>query len=50
MDNVSFKTYIWLGTFRYDCTWGHLNSEGGGELHAIKRSRNKMEIGKEMMR
>ena len=29
--------YIWLGTFRYNCTRGELNNEGGGELHEIKR-------------
>ena len=40
-----FKTYIWLRTFRYKCTRGQLNNEGGGELREIKRRRDKTEIG-----
>ena len=38
------KKYIWLGAFRCNCTRGQLNSEGGGELHEIKRSQDKTEI------
>ena len=34
-----FKTYIWLGTFRYNCTWVQL----------IKRSRDKTKIDKEII-
>ena len=41
-----FKIYIRLGTFRYNCTLGQLNNKGGGELHEIKQSRDKTEIGK----
>ena len=41
-----FKRCIWLGTFRYNCTRGQLNNEGGGELNEIKRSPDKTEIGK----
>ena len=39
----------YLGTFSYYCTWGRLNNGGGGELHKIKRSRDKTEIGKELL-
>ena len=42
------KAYIWLGTFRYCCTRGKLNSKWGGELHEIKQSREITEIGKEI--
>ena len=45
-----FKTCIWLGTFRYNCTQGQLNNEGGGELNEIKRSPDKTEIGKGTIR
>ena len=38
--------YMWLGTFSYKCTQGHLNNERRGELHEIKRSRDTTEIGK----
>ena len=43
--------YIWLGTFRYNCTRCQLNNEGGGggELHEIKWSRDKTKIGKEII-
>ena len=41
--------YIWLGTFRYDCTGGQLNNKKEGELHEIKRSWDKTEIGKEII-
>ena len=44
-----FKMYIWLGTFRYKSTWSQLNNKGGGELHEIKCSRDKVEIGKEII-
>ena len=43
-----FKTYTWLGAFRYNCKRIQLNNEGGGELHEINRSRDKTEIGKEI--
>ena len=43
------KTYIWSGTFRYNCTRGQLSNEGGGELHEVKQNRDKMEIGKEII-
>ena len=33
--------------FRCNCTLGQLNNEGGGELHEIKWSQDKTEIGKE---
>ena len=33
--------------FRYNCNPGQLNKEGGGELHEIKQSQDKTEIGKE---
>ena len=33
--------YIWLGTFRYNFTRCHLNSDGGGGLYEIKQSRDK---------
>ena len=36
-----FKRYIWLGTFRYNRTRGQLINRGGGELHEMKRSRDK---------
>ena len=42
------KPYI-LGTFRHNCTQGQLNNEGGGELHEIKQSQDKMEIGREII-
>ena len=42
-----FKTSIWLGTFRYNCTRSQLNNKGGGELYQIKRSRGKTEIDKD---
>ena len=35
--------------FRFNCTRGQLNKEGGGELHEIKRCRDKTEIGKEII-
>ena len=41
-----FKTYTWLGTFRYNCIRGQLNKQGG-ELNEIKQSRDETEIGKE---
>ena len=41
--------YILLGTFRYNCTRGQSNNEGGEELHEIKRRQDKREIGKEIM-
>ena len=40
---IYFKIYIWLGTFRYNCTRGQLNNKGGGELHKIKQSWDKTE-------
>ena len=40
---------IWLGTFRYNFTWGQLNSRGGGELHEIKQSRDQTKISKEII-
>ena len=42
-----FKTYIRLGTFRYNCVQGQLNNEGGGKLHEIKRNRDKAKTDKE---
>ena len=33
--------------FRCNCARGQLNNEGGGDLHEIKRSQDKTEIGKE---
>ena len=33
-----------MGTFRCNCTQRQLNNEGGGELHEIKQSRDRMEI------
>ena len=49
--NRRFLNIILLGleTFRYNCIRGQLNSEGGGELHEIKQSRDKTEIGKEII-
>ena len=44
-----FKTYIWLGTFRYNCTEGQLNNEGGGELHETKQSQDKTKVGAEII-
>ena len=41
--------YIWLRTFRYNCTQGQLKNKGGGELHEIKRSQDKTERGKEIL-
>ena len=41
--------YIRLGTFRYNCTRAQLNNKRGGGLHEIKRSRDKTEIGKEII-
>ena len=38
-----------LGTFRYNFRRGKLNNEGV-ELHEVKRSWDKTEIGKEIMR
>ena len=40
---------MWLGTFRYNCTRGQLNNKGGEELHEIKQSQDKTEIGKEII-
>ena len=40
-----FKKYVRLGTCKYDCTRGQLNI-GGGQLHEVKRSRDKTELGK----
>ena len=40
-----FKTYMQLINFRYKCTRGQLKNKGGGELHEIKRSQDKTEIG-----
>ena len=34
---------------RYNCARGQWNNEGDGELHEIKRSRDKTEIGKEII-
>ena len=34
---------------RGNCTRGHLNNEGGVELHEIKQSRDKTEISKEII-
>ena len=39
----------WLETFRYNCTQGQLNNEVGGELHEIKRGRDKTKIEKEIV-
>ena len=44
-----FKTYIWLGVFRYNCTQGQLNNEGEGEHHETKQSRDKTKIGAEII-
>ena len=33
-----------MGNFQYNCTGGQLNNKGGGELHEIKRSRDKTEL------
>ena len=44
-----FKTYMWLGTFRYNSTRGQLNNEEGGELHEIKRSRDIAETVKKII-
>ena len=42
------KIYTWLGTFRrYNCIRRQLNNEAGEELNEKKKSRDKMEIGKE---
>ena len=41
-----FKTYLCWGTFIYNSTRGQLNNEGGGELHEVKQSRDKLKIGK----
>ena len=34
---------------RYNCARCQLNNEGGGDLHEIKRRRDKTEIGKEII-
>ena len=34
---------------RYNCARGQWNNEGDGELHEIKRSRDKTKIGKEII-
>ena len=39
----------WLETFRYNCTRGQINNEGGVELHEIKRSWDKTKIDKEII-
>ena len=44
-----FKTYIWLGTFRYNCTQGQLYNEGEGELHETNQSREKTKVGAEII-
>ena len=44
-----FKTYICWGTFIYNSTRGQLNNEGGGGLHEVKQSRDKLKIGKEII-
>ena len=44
----NMKNISWLKTFRYNCTLGQLN-KGRGELHEIKRSRDKTEISKEII-
>ena len=49
MNIYHFKTYIWLGTFRYSCTLGQLNNKGGGKLYKIKRSRDRAEEGKDIL-
>ena len=41
--------YIWSGSFRYNCARGQINNKGGGELHVIKRSRDKTERAKEII-
>ena len=49
MDNMSLHMYIWLGTFRYNCTRGQLNNEGGRKFHQMQQSRNKTETDKEII-
>ena len=49
MDNVPLQNVYMIGNFKIYCTRGQLNSEGGEELHEIKWSRDKTEIGKEIM-
>ena len=49
---VNFPRGFWKNcqdytfNFRYNCARGQLNNEGRGELHEIKRSQDKTEIGK----
>ena len=38
-----------LGNFRYNCTQGQLNNEGGGDLHETNQSRDKMKKGAEII-
>ena len=44
------KMYVLMEAFKYFLTQGQLNNEGGGELHKIKGSWDKTEIGKEIIR
>ena len=39
-----------METFKYNCAQGQLNNGKGGELDEIKQSRDKTEIGKEIIR
>ena len=44
------KMYVLMEAFKYFFTQGQLNNEGGGELHKMKGSWDKTEIGKEIIR
>ena len=45
MDHISLQSVHMIG----NCTPGKLNNEEGGELHEIKRSRDKTKIDKEII-
>ena len=46
MGNISLQNVYLNGNFQINSIRGQLNNEGGGELHELKQSQDKTEIGK----
>ena len=48
MDNIPPQNVYVIRNFKKNCTRGQLNNGREGELHDIKQSRDKTEIGKKI--
>ena len=46
MDNIPLQYIYMIRNFKKNCTRGQLNNGRGRELHDIKQSRDKTEVGK----